>query len=129
MIDGSSTMPLPLLGVLGEVGEHAVERGGHRVEPGDEEQEADVEDLLAGQPVAVDLAVEEAAEDVVAPLGLALVEHALEVVVDRGGRRPLVGDASSALFHGGAGDLVGSDDAVLHGQERRQLVERAGRAA
>ena len=35
------------------------------------------------EPLAVDLGVEEAAEEVVAPLDLALVEHVVEVVVDR----------------------------------------------
>ena len=60
---------LPVLGVLGEEAEHAVERRRDGVEPGDEEQEADVEDLLAGQPLAVDLGVEEAADEVVATLG------------------------------------------------------------
>ena len=59
MSDGSSTICCALLGVLGEVGEEAVERRGHGVEAGDEEQEADVEDVLARQAVAVDLGVEE----------------------------------------------------------------------
>ena len=56
---------LPVLGVLDEEAEHAVERRGDGVEPGDEEQEADVEDLFAGQALAVDLGVEEAADEVV----------------------------------------------------------------
>jgi hypothetical protein len=54
-----------VVGVLGQVGEHAVEGGGDGVEAGDEEQEADVEDLVAGQAHAVDLGGEELAEQVV----------------------------------------------------------------
>ena len=61
--------PAPRFGVLGEVAEEAVERRGDRVEPRDEEQEADVEDLFAGEPVAVDLDVQEVAEEVVALVG------------------------------------------------------------
>ena len=44
---------LALCRLLGEIGEEAVERGGDGVEAGDEEQEADVEDLLARQTLAV----------------------------------------------------------------------------
>ena len=55
----------PVLGVLRQEGEHAVERGRDRVEPGDEEEEADVEDVLAGQAVALDLGVEEVRQQVV----------------------------------------------------------------
>ena len=46
---------LPVLGVLREEGVRARERVAHRVEPGDEEQEADVEDVLARELLAVDL--------------------------------------------------------------------------
>ena len=60
---------LPLLGVLGEVGEHAVERRGDGVEPGEEEQVADVDDVLGREPVAVDLGVEEQRDEVVLALG------------------------------------------------------------
>ena len=56
----------PIVGVLGEVAEHAVERRRHGVEAGDEEQEADVEDLLVREPLAVHLGVEEVAQEVVA---------------------------------------------------------------
>ena len=80
----------PLLGVLGQEGEHAVEGGGDRVEPGDEEEEADVEDVLAGEPVALDLGVEEVRQEVVASLHLALVEDLVEVLVDRVGDLLLV---------------------------------------
>ena len=45
----------PVLGVLGQEREQARERVGHGVEPGDEEEEADVEDLFARQLLAVDL--------------------------------------------------------------------------
>ena len=80
-----------VLRVLGQEGEHAVQGGRHRVEAGDEEEEADVEDVLAGQPVALDLGVEEVREQVVPPLHLALVEDLVEVVVDRVGGLLLVG--------------------------------------
>ena len=65
MTPGFSDELAPVLGVLGQEGEHAVERGRDRVEPGDEEEEADVEDVLAGEPVALDLGVEEVREQVV----------------------------------------------------------------
>ena len=55
----------PVIVVLGEEGEEARQRVGHGVEAGDEEQEADVEDLLAGQLLAVDLGGVEPGEDVV----------------------------------------------------------------
>ena len=83
--------PLTLLGVLDQVAEDAVEGGGHRVEAGDEEEEADVEDVLAGELVPLDLGVEEAAEDVVLTLQLPLVEDLVEVGVDGVGRLLLVG--------------------------------------
>ncbi len=54
-----------LLRLLGEVTEEAVERRRDGVEAGDQEQEADVEDVLAAQPVAVDLGVEELAQQIV----------------------------------------------------------------
>ena len=112
-----------LVGVLAEVAEEAVERRAHGVEPGDEEEEADVEDVVAGELVAVDLGVEEAAEQVVAPLDLAVVEHIVEVRVDRRADLVLVGDGVGVLA-ALADDVVGPDDAVLHRQERRQVRER-----
>ena len=45
--DGSATSCRALLGVLAQVAEEAVERRAHGVEAGDEEEEADVEDVLA----------------------------------------------------------------------------------
>ncbi len=71
-----------LLGVLRQEGEHAVERGGDRVESRDQKEEADVEDVLAGEAVALHFGVEEVREEVVAPLDLTLVEDLVEVVVD-----------------------------------------------
>jgi len=56
---------MPRIGMLRQVGEDAVERGGDRVEPGDQEEEADVEDLLVGEAVALLLRSEEVAEQVV----------------------------------------------------------------
>ena len=68
--------------MLGEEREEARERVGDGVEPGDEEQEADVEDLVARELLAVDLGGDEQREDVVARLRGALVEDGVEVRVD-----------------------------------------------
>ena len=57
--------PPTLVGVLGQVGDEALEGVGHRVQPGQDEQEADADDLVHGQPLAVDLGGEEQAQDVV----------------------------------------------------------------
>ncbi len=113
----------PVLGMGGEKREHAVERGRDRVEARDQEQEADVEDLGAAELLAVYRRVEELAQDVVAPLDFALVEHAVEVLVDRVRSRGLQFVHLVAAVRG-AGDRVGPDDAVLHREEARQLVER-----
>src|SRR4029450_10053747 len=115
--------PAPLLRLPREVGEEAVERGRDRVEPGDEEQEADVEDVFPGQPVPVDVGVEERGEDVVAALDLALIQDIVEVRVDRVGGGLLVGDGDPALTVA-PGHVVGSDDPVLHGQEPGGLLQR-----
>ena len=72
----------PVLVVLGEEGEEARQRVGDGVEPGDEEQEADVEDLLPGELLAVDLGRVEAGEDVVLRRGEPLVEDGVEVGVE-----------------------------------------------
>ena len=52
---------------------------GHGVEPGEHEQERDVDDVLAGEPVPVDLGGEEPADQVVARLGLGLATVELGV--------------------------------------------------
>ena len=75
------------------------------------------------QPIAVDLGVEERAHEVVVPVTGALGEQILEVRVDRVGRCLLVGlglRMAARLTR----DLVRPDDAVLHRDEARQLVER-----
>ena len=117
----------PVVGVLGQEREHAVERGRDGVEAGDEEQEADVQDVLAGEPVALHLGVEEVREQVVPPLHLALVEDLVEVVVDRVGDLLLV-VAGLARAVELPGHVVGPDDAVLHGEEPVQLVEGQAQA-
>ena len=72
-----------LLRVLGQIGEEALQRVGHRVEPGQEEQEADAEDLVVGQPVAAHLGTGEHAQQillrVLAPVGQGLGEEALDL--------------------------------------------------
>src|SRR5207249_608432 len=71
-----------MVGMGGEEGVEARQRVADGVEAGDQEQEADVEDLLAGQLVAVDLGGEEVAEDVLGRAALPLVEDLVEVLVD-----------------------------------------------
>ena len=53
-----------MLGLLGQVGEHAVERVGHRVEAGDHEQEADVQDLVVGELLPVELGGHDPPEEI-----------------------------------------------------------------
>ena len=79
---GRSTSWRRCSGCSREEREEARERVGDGVEAGDEEQEADVEDLLAGEALAVDLGVEELGEDVVLRVGEPLVEDRVEVRVD-----------------------------------------------
>ena len=54
----------PVVGILRRDAEEAVEGVGHRVEPGDDEEEADVEDLLVGEPHPVDLGPHDPAQQV-----------------------------------------------------------------
>ena len=69
--------------MAGQVGEEALEGVGHRVEPGQQEQEADAEDLVIGQVLPADLGTGEHAEQVIlgllAPLGQRLGEEALDL--------------------------------------------------
>ena len=64
--------------MTGEIAEEARERRGDGVEPGDHQQTEDVEELLAGEPLALDLGGEEPADQVVAGIAGAapLVEQA-----------------------------------------------------
>src|SRR5207249_4990738 len=71
----------PSLRVTHEVGDHAVERRGNRVETRDDHEIGDVEDLLARELRALDLRVEQVAEQPVVALTLLLVHGALEVRV------------------------------------------------
>ncbi|MFN8027024.1 MAG: hypothetical protein U0W40_11925 [Acidimicrobiia bacterium] len=114
-----------VLGMLREEREEAGERVGDGVETGDEEQEADVEDLLAGELLAVDLGREEVREDVVGRRLLALVEDAVEERVDvlRGVALHL------RVVLRGAALALRADDAVLHAQERGQLLPRQAHEA
>ena len=57
-----------VLRMRGEERVRTGERVAHRVEAGDEEQEADVEDLVASELLAVDLGLHEAGDDVVGRL-------------------------------------------------------------
>ena len=87
--------------------------------PGDHEEEADVEDLVVGELLPVELGLHDPAEQVRAcRLGASLVDHGLEVLVDvLGSLLP----NRLLLLHGVAG---GPDDAVLHRQELVEILER-----
>ena len=65
---GSSSESLTLVGMAGEPVDHARQRGGHGVEAGEHEQEGDVDDVFAGERLAVDLGGDEPADQVVARL-------------------------------------------------------------
>ena len=75
-----------VLGFLGEIAEDAVEGVGHRVEPGDDEEEADVEDLLVGELHPVDLGPHDPGQQVLGGGPPPLGQRLLEVGVDA--RRP-----------------------------------------
>ncbi len=101
--------------MLGQVGEHALEAVGHRVETGDEEEEADADHLVFGQPLPVDLGGDEHGQQVVGGLAPALFDGAAEVGLD-----PLGGRLLGVL------DLVEvvagrAQDAVLHLEEHVEL--------
>ena len=70
-----------MLGALGEEGVHACERVADGVEAGDHHQVADVEDLLVGQLLAVDLVGEEPGDQVGRRLGPAALDEVGEVRV------------------------------------------------
>ena len=94
--------------------DHARQRRRDRVEAGEHEQERDVDDVLVREAVPVDLGGEEPADQVVLGFAdrLAAVELGVEVLDELRPRRLLV-------------LLVGrSDDAVLHPQQERHVVER-----
>ena len=123
---------LTLLGMTGEVRHHVRQRRRHRVEPGDQQQEHDVEDLLATQTVAVDLDRQEAADQVVAGLvgGEAAIELGVQEVVHApddpvlirlllGGRCPLRADRRVLEFEEVV-DHVGGQAHELEEDARRQ---------
>jgi len=64
------------------VGDHAIERRRDGVEAPEDEQEPEVEQLLVGHPLAVDLTLREAREQVVARVGAPVGDDVLEVRVD-----------------------------------------------
>ncbi len=112
-----------LLRVLGKVAEKAVQRCRNRVQPGDQQQEADVENLFPGQPFSLDLGPEEVAEQVIPALGLPLVEDFVEVVVDRG-RALFPQFLRAGIVERRAQYVEGPDDPVLHCQEPWQVMHR-----
>ena len=121
---GSATSWSRRVGVAAQVGDRAVERGGDRVEAAEQEQEAHVEHLLVGHALAVDLAVGEPAEQVVAGPGPPVGDDLAEEVVDGQGRapadhaRPPRGRAASGWRS--CGRMMSS----FHAEHRVELVER-----
>ena len=110
--------PLALVGVPGQPVDDARQRRGHGVEPGEHEQERDVDDVFAGERLAVDLGGDEPADEVVTGLAarLAPVELGVEVL-------------DHLRVGGDAVVVVGRpDDPVLEPDEEVEVVERAARA-
>ena len=77
--------------MLGEEGIKAAQRVAHGVQSGHDEQEADVEDLLPTQALAVDLGVQEARQHVGLRICAPRVQDLVEVVVDPGSGTSLDG--------------------------------------
>ena len=123
LLDGGSDDRLvpghlaPVLGLLRQVAEDAVEGVGHGVEPGDDEEEADVEDLLVGERHPVDLGPHDPGQQVLGGGPAPLDQGLLEVGVDGVGR--LLPRRRLVLL----GGPRGPDDPVLHFQELVQILE------
>ena len=119
--------PLPLVGVAGEVAEEARQRRGDGVEPGDHQQPEDVEEVLAGEALALHLGREEppsrSSPGSAAPSRSS--SSAVEVVVD-----PHDGflAASHRLVERQRGELVAEHEA-LEVQEVVEVGERAARGS
>jgi hypothetical protein len=110
-----------LVRVFGEVAEEAVKRCRHRVQAGDQQKKADIDYLFAGEAFTVDFRVKEVAEQVIRAFGRPLVEHFVEVVVDR--CRALLSQLLRAgIVEGRAQHVKRADDPVLHRQEPRQVL-------
>ena len=124
-----------LVGVPGQVEERVAEQLGGGLVAGDDHQEQERDDLLVGEPVAVDLGLEQRAGEVVGRPAPALVDHVLVVAdqAERGsdaGRRDVV-DAVLAVHHevGLAAylDAVGLGDAHHLGDDvHRELAGEVG---
>lgn len=80
-------------------------------------------DLMAGELVAFDLASQEQAEQVVLWFSEPLVEHGVEVGIDRVRGRLLHGDGLGAPVRRPA-DVVGADHPVLHAQKDVEVLDR-----
>ncbi len=89
----------------------------HRVEPREEQQEADVEDVLAREAIAVDLGLQEARDDVVGQARRSLIDETAEVLVDPFAVR--VGDraASPCRTSRLRVEPLGMEHAVAHVEE------------
>ena len=111
--------PLPLLGVGGEVLDHAVEGGRHRVEPAEQEQVADAEQLGLVERAAVDGGVDDLGQQACRRARARRSAIALaEVVGD--GVGGLLADARGALVV--AGRDVGPDRVVPPLEEHREVL-------
>ena len=107
-----SAAPAARSGWAREVGDRAAERRGHGVEPREEEQVGDVEDVLGREPLAVDLGRDEARQQIVLRTGHGDRRSPLEVRVDLPAGLPGLGPA---LVEGLG---LGPDDAVLEPRKR-----------
>jgi hypothetical protein len=109
-----------LVGVAREPPHDARQRRRDRVEPGDREQVHDVDDLVVGQAVALELERHEAADEVVA-------RHGLEPPLGQAGlqvrAQPVAGLDPDRLVLLERAALV-LEDAVLHGDEEVEVLER-----
>ena len=103
--------------IRGEISGKAVQGGRHRVEPRQQQQVTDVEDLVAGALLPVDLGPKHPAQDVLPRPAFALVEDLVDVVV-----AALAGAIAQVR---GLGEVVGlhlrAQDGVLDFEERVQV--------
>ena len=111
--------PVAFVRVPGEPVDHARQRGRHRVEAGEHEQERDVDDVVPRETVPVHLGGEELVDQVVVGLRRrgAPLEFGLEVLDQLRARR------RSVLV------VDRSDDAVFHPEQERHVVERQAQLA
>src|SRR5690348_10009188 len=105
--------------VLGQEVEEAAQAVGNRVEPGDDEEVTDVDDLLAGEPLTIDLGLEQIEQQPFGALVQDAVEGRLEVLVAE-----LAGILAGLELGLEGGFAVAADDPLLDLQEQVEILER-----